>query len=90
MQKEFFKGFVPFLVSLVLCGLISFGLWQLLQIIHPQYKDILHGFTYNGYQYITAFVFLNLWLLFTIYKRSAKELKPTNLLVAPLFFWLIY
>ncbi|SHM90985.1 M28 family peptidase [Polaribacter sp. KT 15] len=87
--KGIFKGFVPFLVSLVLCGLISFGLWQLLQIIHPQYKDILHGFTYNGYQYITAFVFLNLWLLFTIYKRSAKELKPTNLLVAPLFFWLI-
>ncbi|WP_375240270.1 M28 family peptidase [Polaribacter sp.] len=87
--KGIFKGFVPFLISLVLCGLISFGLWQLLQIIHPQYKDILQGFTYNGYQYITAFVFLNLWLLFTIYKRSAKELKPTNLLVAPLFFWLI-
>ena len=58
-------------------------------IIHPQYNDILHGFTYNGYHYIIAFVFLNLWLLFTIYKRTSKEEKSTNLLIAPIFFWLI-
>ncbi|TXD50064.1 M28 family peptidase [Polaribacter sp. IC073] len=87
--KGIFKGFIPFLVSLVLCGGISFGLWQLLLLIHPHYNDILHGFTYNGYQYIAAFVFLNLWLLFTIYRRTAKEEKTTNLLIAPIFFWLV-
>ncbi|MEN8776146.1 MAG: peptidase M28, partial [Polaribacter sp.] len=58
-------------------------------VIHPQYNDILHGFTYNGYTYITAFVFLNLWILFTIYKRTSKVEKPVNLLIAPIFFWLI-
>ena len=87
--KGVLKGFIPFLISLILCSGISFGLWKLLLIIHPQYKDILHGFTYNGYQYIIAFVFLNLWVLFTIYKRTATEEKTTNLLIAPIFFWLI-
>ena len=87
--KGVLKGFIPFVVSLILCGGISYGLWEILLIIHPHYNDILHGFTYNGYQYITAFVFLNLWLLFTIYKRTSKEEKPTNLLVAPIFFWLV-
>ena len=87
--KGILKGFIPFLISLILCSGISFGLWKLLLIIHPQYNDILHGFTYNGYHYIIAFVFLNLWLLFTIYKRTATEEKTTNLLIAPIFFWLI-
>ena len=87
--KGVLKGFIPFVVSLILCGGISYGLWEILLIVHPHYNDILHGFTYNGYQYIIAFVFLNLWLLFTIYKRTSKEEKQTNLLVAPLFFWLI-
>ena len=87
--KGALKGFIPFLVSLILCGGISFGLWKFLLIIHPQYNDILHGFTYNGYQYIIAFVFLNLWILFTIYKRTATEKKTTNLLIAPIFFWLV-
>lgn len=87
--KGMLKGFIPFVVSLILCGGISYGLWEILLIIHPHYNDILHGFTYNGYQYIIAFVFLNLWLLFTIYKRTSKEEKTTNLLVAPLFFWLL-
>ena len=87
--KGVLKGFIPFVVSLILCGGISYGLWEMLLIVHPHYNDILHGFTYNGYQYIIAFVFLNLWLLFTIYKRTSKEEKPTNLLVAPLCFWLL-
>jgi hypothetical protein len=86
--KGLLKGFIPFLVSLILCGGVSFGVWKLLLIIHPQYNDILHGFTYNGYQYIIAFVFLNLWMLFTIYKRTATEEKTTNLLIAPISFWL--
>lgn len=87
--KGVFKGFVPFLTSLVLCGGISYGLWQLLLVIHPEYTDMLHGFTYNGYTYILAFVFLNLWLLFTVYKRTSKEEKTTNLLIAPVFIWLV-
>lgn len=81
------KGFIPYILSLVLCIGISYGLWQLLLIIHPQYTDMLHGFTYNGYQYIIAFVLLNLWILFKVYNKL-KEAKTIDLLVAPITFGL--
>lgn len=82
------KGFVPFLSALVICGAVSFGLWKLILIIHPQYQDILQGFTYNGHQYIFAFIFLNLWILFKIYNKFTNE-KATDLLIAPITIWLI-
>lgn len=82
------KGFIPYILSLVLCISISYGLWQLLLIIHPQYTDMLHGFTYNGYQYIIAFVLLNLWVLFKVYNKL-KEAKAIDLLVAPITFGLV-
>ncbi len=87
--KQVFKGFLPFLISLILCGSISFGLWKLLLVIHPHYNDILHGFTYNGYIYIIAFVFLNLLILLKTYTYFSKEEKVINLLIAPIFIWLI-
>ncbi|WP_428741511.1 M28 family peptidase [Tenacibaculum sp.] len=82
------KGFIPYIISLVICIGISYSLWRLLLIIHPQYTDMLHGFTYNGYQYIVAFVFLNLWLIFKIY-NNLKEAKTTDLLIAPITFGLL-
>ncbi|UAM97908.1 M28 family peptidase [Polaribacter litorisediminis] len=87
--KGVFKGCIPFLVSIILCGGISFFLWKLLLIIHPQYTDMLHGFTYNGYVYILAFVFLNLWILLKIYRYFKKQEHTTNLLIAPIFIWLL-
>ena len=87
--KGILKGLGIFLLSIVLCGSISFGLWQLLLEIHPHYNDMLHGFTYNGYQYITAFVFLNIWILFKTYKYISKHEKITDFLIAPILIWLI-
>ena len=87
--KKILKGFVPFLISLILCSSISFGLWKLLLIIHPHYNDILQGFTYNGYTYIIAFVFLNISILLKTYKYFSKKEKVINLLIAPIFVWLI-
>ncbi|TYP99584.1 peptidase M28-like protein [Tenacibaculum adriaticum] len=83
-----FKGFVPFLSSLLLCGIISYFLWKLLVIIHPQYQDMLHGFTYNGYQYIATFIFLNLWILIKTYNQFKNE-KTIDLLIAPIVIWLL-
>ena len=87
--KGVLKGFIPFLVSIILCGAISFYAWKLLEIIHPQYKDMLHGFTYNGHVYIIAFVFLNLWILLKIYSYFRKQEKIIDLIVAPIFVWLL-
>ncbi len=83
-----FKGFIPFLVSLILCGGITFLLWKLFLVIHPAYKDILHGFTYNGYQYIIAFVLLNCWILIKVYTKFKDE-KTIDLLIAPITIWLL-
>ena len=66
--KGMLKGFTPFTISLVACVGFTILLWKGILLIHPHYQDILHGFTYNGYLYIAAFVFLNLWILFKIYK----------------------
>jgi hypothetical protein len=87
--KGMLKGFTPLTISLVACVGISILLWKGILLIHPQYNDILHGFTYNGYEYIAAFVLLNLWLLFKIYRPFLKNNTGTDLVIAPIIFWLI-
>ena len=83
------KGFTPFTISLVACIGISILLWEGILLIHPHYNDLLHGFTYNGYIYIAAFSLLNLWMLSKIYKPFFKKHKGTDLVIAPIVFWLI-
>ncbi|MDO6812617.1 M20/M25/M40 family metallo-hydrolase [Tenacibaculum soleae] len=82
------KGFVPFLAALVICTGVSYILWQIILLVHPEYTDILHGFTYNGYQYIIAFILLNCWILFKIYNKFNAE-KTTDLFIAPIFVGLV-
>jgi len=87
--KSIAKSFVPFLLSLVICGLIGFYGWKLLLNIYPQYNEIQHGFTYNGHTYIAFFVLLTLGILFRIYNNFSKNINTASLLIAPLTFWLI-
>lgn len=87
--KGMLKGLIPFGLSLVVCVGLSFILWKGILLIHPQYNDILHGFTYNGYYYIAAFVCLNLWILFKIYKPHFKKQSGVDLVIIPIVFWLI-
>lgn len=88
-KKGIIKGFYPFIASLLTSGVLAFFGWKLLLKIHPQYQDILQGFTYNGYYYIAAFVSLTLALCFWIYKDYFKKRSKQDLSVAPLFFWLM-
>jgi len=83
------KGFIPFLLSLIFTSLFSFYGWKLLLKIHPQYNDILHGFTYNGYYYIITFIAISLGVLFWFYKGFFKKRTAQDLMIAPLFIWLI-
>ena len=87
--KSLLSGFIPFLLSLIISGLITVYGWKLLLKIHPQYQDILHGFTYNGHWYIVAFSALTLALCFLIYKRHFEKEDTLNLMIAPIFIWLI-
>ncbi|MEG9327271.1 M20/M25/M40 family metallo-hydrolase [Salinimicrobium catena] len=84
-----FKGSLPLLLSLVLGGLLSYGLWELALYLYPQYLEMEHGFTYNGYFYIAAAAFLSLAVALYIYNAFRKPGNEAALFVAPLFFWLL-
>lgn len=86
--KEISKGFLPLLMTLTLNGLVGFYCWKALLWAYPQYQDILHGFTYNGYTYILAFVIFSVAIAFWSYHKF-NTLRTANLLIAPLFLWLV-
>ena len=86
---EVLKGFVPLLLSLLVAGGITYIGWKLLLEFYPQYQDILHGFTYNGHDYIYAFVSLSIAICFLFYQNSGKRNAEMNQAFAPLFLWLL-
>ena len=87
--KTMALGFAPFLLSLILCGIVGFFGWKLLLVLYPQYTEIQQGFTYNGHWYIAFFVFLSLAITLAIYKKFTKKFNEPSFYVAPLFFWLL-
>ncbi|WP_452226535.1 M28 family peptidase [Lacinutrix cladophorae] len=88
-HKDIVKGFVPFFTSLVFGGIITFLGWEFLKFLYPNYQEMLHGFTYNGHTYIAAFTCLTVAICFYSYHLFKASKKPVNLLIAPLFFWLL-
>lgn len=83
------KGFLPLLISLVLSGLLGYALWKLALFLYPQYLEMEHGFTYNGYYYIAAVIFLSLAVVFYIYNHFRKAGNEADFFVGPLFFWIL-
>lgn len=87
--KEIGRGFVPFFASFLISGAVAFLGWKVLNEFYPQYKDILHGFTYNGHCYIGFFVFISLAISFGFYKKFYFENQAMNFAIAPLFIWIL-
>ncbi|MEW7277976.1 M28 family peptidase [Aquimarina sp. 2201CG1-2-11] len=87
--KESLFGTGAFLLCLILAGGLTYGGWQLLGLIYPHYSEIQHGFTYNGYQYISIFVLLSIGICFKVYARINKSENQASLLVGPLLIWLV-
>lgn len=83
------KGFLNLIGSLVVAGLLTFVGWKSLLSVYPQYNDILQGFTYNGHDYIYAFVSFSLAICFLFYKTETKRNPEMSQLIAPLFLWLL-
>jgi hypothetical protein len=75
--------------SLLISGILTFVGWSILLKIYPQYNEILQGFTYNGHDYIYAFVCLTLAICFFFYKNDGKYNPEMNQFIAPLFIWII-
>jgi hypothetical protein len=87
--EEVLKGFVPFFAALLTSGIVTYIGWKLLLSFYPQYNDILHGFTYNGHDYMYAFISLTLAICFLFYKKQPKKGAAMNQLLAPVFIWLL-
>lgn len=79
------KGLWKLVLYLAVMGLSGFYGWKFILWMYPQYREILHGFTYNGYYYIAAFVALSGWISLSFYKRNEN---PSHW-VAPYLFWLV-
>lgn len=86
---EIIKGFVPLFGSLVTAGLLTYVGWKLLLIFYPQYNNIQQGFTYNGHDYIYAFVSLTIAICFLFYQNNGKRNPEMSHMVSPLFVWLL-
>lgn len=84
-----FNGAVPYLISLIGSGLLVYLVWKFSLFIYPEYSEMEHGFTYNGYYYIAAAIFLALTVSFIIYDKFQPKEKTAGYLVFPLFFWLL-
>ena len=87
--SDILRGFVPLLISITTSGLLGFLGWKILLLIYPQYQDILHGFTYNGHDYIIVFASLAFMISFFFYRKCTTEIQVMNWSVAPLFLWIV-
>jgi hypothetical protein len=87
--SDMLRGFVPFISSLLIAGLLGFLGWKVLLLIYPEYRDILHGFTYNGHDYIIAFAALALMISFFFYRNCRTEVQLMNWSVTPIFLWIV-
>lgn len=86
--REIILGFVPLLGALILAGGLTYVGWKIMLSAYPQYNDLLNGFTYNGHDYIIAFVFLSLAISFWLYIRPRTENVAANHSVAPFLIWI--
>lgn len=87
--KEIGKGFLAFIIVLVVNALLGVFGWKTILNMYPHYNEILQGFTYNGHWYILFFVLLSLTIIFFVYKKVYEGNNTKELMVAPLFFWLL-
>lgn len=86
--KSILKGFLALFLALGISGLLVFLLWQFSLYIYPEYSEMEHGFTYNGYYYIAATIFLGLTVSFFTWHNFHKPQNTASLFIAPLCFWL--
>ena len=82
-------GFAIFILILFFSTVAAYFGWDLLRNLYPQYDEILHGFPYNGYGYIAAFLVFTLAVCFMGYSFFNTRERVASYAVAPLFIWLL-
>ncbi|HNU59610.1 MAG TPA: malectin domain-containing carbohydrate-binding protein, partial [Aquaticitalea sp.] len=88
-SKEMAKAFLPGIAAVAINGAVGYFGWKVLCAIYPQYGEMLHGFTYNGYAYIWAFSLFSMGVCMWLYAKVYKPENTASLAVPPLFVWLL-
>lgn len=87
--KPILMGFVLVLILLIAGSALFYFAWQLVLMAYPDYSDMLHGFTYNGHDYMLMFYFLGCSLCFLVYKKYTNPKLLASYMVAPLTIWYV-
>ncbi|AWA31385.1 peptidase M28 [Flavobacterium magnum] len=87
--KDMVRGFLVFLIAILVAGAVAFLGWQGVIAAYPGYTDIQQGFTYNGHDYIAAFLLAGLAIALFCYRRSVPEMQMMNYAVTPIAIWIL-
>lgn len=82
-------GFLAFLFSMIAAPLIVAIVWRVLLMLHPGYRQIPQGDTYNSGFYMIGFVTLTAALTSSLYILFRKKLSVQNLAAGAMIWWLI-
>ena len=89
LGKNILRAFFTVTFSLIAGLVISIYGWKMISYFHPEYSDILHGFPYNGHDYIAGFSFLISGLSTWITYRYFNNIAVLELIVPIFSIWLI-
>ncbi len=87
--KQALTGSLPLFKSMIMTVLISFTLLKFLYWLHPQYAEMLQGFTYNGHYYIVFFSILAICITLLFYRRITHSHNANEIMVIPIFLWIL-
>ena len=82
-------SFFAFLLCIIGSAGATYVLWQVVNLLHRDYRSIPQGFTYNGNYYVTGFVALTVAVTAGLLLFFRKKLGHANVAIGTLCWWLI-
>jgi hypothetical protein len=82
-------GFLFLLLAMLIAPLVVGVAWVVISTIHPDYRAMLQGHTYDTGVYLIAFFFLTMGITTALYALFRKKATIENLLVGSLLWWVL-
>ncbi len=82
-------GFAALIVSCVAANIVTMLVWIVVRSVHPGFRLIPWGDTYNSGFYKIAFVLLTIGIVAAIYAFAQKQTRVANLAVGAMLGWLL-
>ena len=82
-------GFLFLLLAMLTAPIVVGVAWVVISTIHPDYRAMLQGHTYDTGVYLIAFVLLTIGITSALYALFRKKATVENLLVGSLLWWVL-